>query len=63
MVEGVRDLRTRMAAHVEIWAGGACAALHRRPPPELQVLDLPDIGRALLQWRARSDVSATAQQE
>ena len=63
MVEGVRDLRMRMAAHVEIWAGGACAILHRRPPPELHVLDLPDIGRALLAWRTRNDVSATAQAE
>jgi len=63
MVEGVRDLRARLAAHVEIWAGGACAALHRRPPPELHVLDLPDIGQELLEWRARSDASVTAQPE
>lgn len=51
MAEGVRDLRAKLRPRCEIWAGGGCAALERRPPSELLVLDLSDIGVALADWR------------
>lgn len=63
MAEGVRDLRARLPGEVEIWAGGACAALHRRPPPELHVIALSQIGPALRDWRSRLESSGAAQRE
>lgn len=63
MAEGVRDLRARLPDEIEIWAGGACATLQRRPPPELRVLELSQIRPALRDWRGRLEPSATAQQQ
>lgn len=63
MAEGVRDLRARLPGDIEIWAGGACAALRRRPPPELHVLELSQIRPALRDWRGRLETSATAQRQ
>jgi len=63
MAEGVRDLRARIEQRVELWAGGGCVGLHRRPPSELRVLELADIGNALTDWRSRcgTDISVPAQ--
>jgi MerR family transcriptional regulator, light-induced transcriptional regulator len=51
--EGVRDLRAKLPAATEIWAGGGCVGLQRRPPAELLVLDLPDVAAELNAWRNR----------
>jgi MerR family transcriptional regulator, light-induced transcriptional regulator len=51
-IEGLKDLRARLATGIDIWVGGACAVLHRRPPADAHVLDLPHIGAALGDWRA-----------
>jgi methylmalonyl-CoA mutase cobalamin-binding subunit len=49
---GLAELRARLPAPVEIWAGGGCPALHRRPPPDVVVLRLLDeIAPALQRWR------------
>jgi DNA-binding transcriptional MerR regulator/methylmalonyl-CoA mutase cobalamin-binding subunit len=52
-LEGLKDLHARLAPATDIWVGGACAILRRRPPADVQVLDLPHIGTALGEWRAR----------
>lgn len=52
LLEGVSDLRARLPEHVRLWAGGSCAVLHRRPPPSVLVLDLPQLRNALAGWRA-----------
>ena len=51
-LEGLAELRGKLSAAVAIWAGGACPALHRRPPPGVLALrSLDDIASALLHWR------------
>lgn len=48
------ELRGKLDAAVQIWAGGACAALHRRPPPGVRCFrSLDGIAPALAEWRAR----------
>lgn len=55
-LEGLKDLRARLAPAIDVWVGGACAILYRRPPADVYVLDLPDIGAALGDWRVRHDM-------
>ena len=51
-LDGLAELRGRLPAPVEIWAGGSCPALHRRPPPGVLALDsLEAIAPALQRWR------------
>ena len=51
-LDGLAELRGKLSPVVEIWAGGGCPALHRRPPPGVQALRaLDDIALALLRWR------------
>jgi DNA-binding transcriptional MerR regulator/methylmalonyl-CoA mutase cobalamin-binding subunit len=53
MLEGLAELRARLPPSVEIWAGGRCAALHRRAPAEVHTFKaLAAIGPALARWRA-----------
>lgn len=50
---GLAELRARLAAAVELWAGGTNPALQRSPPPGVRVLRaLEDIAPALAEWRA-----------
>jgi MerR family transcriptional regulator, light-induced transcriptional regulator len=60
VLEGLAQLRDQLAAEVEIWAGGACPVLHRRPPAGVLALRrLEDIGASLRRWRgARGSDSA-----
>lgn len=51
VVQALSDLRAALPPAVEIWAGGRCSALVRRPPADIQVLELHEIPGALLQWR------------
>jgi DNA-binding transcriptional MerR regulator/methylmalonyl-CoA mutase cobalamin-binding subunit len=49
---GLAELRAKLPEPLEIWAGGGCPALHRRPPPGVVVLRLLDeIAPALQRWR------------
>jgi DNA-binding transcriptional MerR regulator/methylmalonyl-CoA mutase cobalamin-binding subunit len=51
-LDGLAELRGRLPAAVEIWAGGGCPTLHRRPPPGVWALRMLDeIAPALQRWR------------
>jgi len=52
-LDGLAELRGKLPAATEIWAGGACPILARRPPKEaLALRQLSDIAPALVAWRA-----------
>ena len=51
-LDGLAELRGQLAAAVEIWAGGGCPTLHRRPPQGVLALRMLDeIAPALQRWR------------
>jgi MerR family transcriptional regulator, light-induced transcriptional regulator len=54
VLDALANLRTTLPAHVEIWAGGRCAALGRRLPVSVKGLELDQIPKALAEWRRRS---------
>lgn len=52
VTQGLADLRSRLPAAVEIWAGGTCPVLRRRALPGVQVLaGFAAIEPSLLRWR------------
>jgi methanogenic corrinoid protein MtbC1 len=52
LLEGLRELRAALPAEAEIWAGGACPALHgRRQVPARVFATLAAIGPAVARWR------------
>jgi len=55
VLDGLAELRSRLADRVEIWAGGNCAVLRRRPPEGVTVLSgLSTIHDAISDWRSRN---------
>jgi DNA-binding transcriptional MerR regulator/methylmalonyl-CoA mutase cobalamin-binding subunit len=51
-VEGLAELRGKLSPDVELWAGGSCPALQRRPLQGVLALrSLDEIVPALLRWR------------
>jgi len=51
-LDGLAELRGRLPPVVEIWAGGGCPALHRRPPQGVLALRaLDEIAPAVQRWR------------
>jgi len=53
VLDSLTELRGKLPAGTEIWAGGNCPILQRRPPPSVVVLsDLRDIQPAIRRWRA-----------
>jgi len=53
VVDGLAQLRARLPAGIEIWAGGHCPTLHRRRPPQVRVFTtLDEIPAAVAEWRA-----------
>lgn len=52
-LDGLKELRARLPAAVEIWAGGHCAVLRKRTPSFLRVYDLPEIAGGINDWRQR----------
>lgn len=52
-IDGLKELRARLPESVEIWAGGNCSALRKRPPAGVRVFGLHDIGAAIADWRQR----------
>jgi DNA-binding transcriptional MerR regulator len=51
-LDGLAELRGRLQATVEIWAGGRCPTLHRRPPQGVLALRTLDaVAPALQHWR------------
>lgn len=51
--ESLADLRDALGGEVQVWAGGGSPAL-RRPPADILVLDLPQLGDALAHWRGQA---------
>ncbi len=52
-LDGLAQLRGRLASGIELWAGGSCSALYRRTPAGVTALrELIDIGPAVAHWRA-----------
>ncbi|HSV71275.1 MAG TPA: MerR family transcriptional regulator [Methylibium sp.] len=51
--EGLGELRAKLPADVELWAGGSAPVLHRRPVPGVLALGaLPQIAIEVRRWRA-----------
>jgi methanogenic corrinoid protein MtbC1 len=59
-LNGLADLRARLAPPVELWVGGARAALGRRKLAGCRAVELDDIGPALDSWRLRQSAAASA---
>jgi MerR family transcriptional regulator, light-induced transcriptional regulator len=54
VLQSLTELREKLPAHVELWAGGTCRVLRRRPPAQVIVLpELDDIQPAIGDWRSR----------
>lgn len=52
VLDGLGELRAGLPAETEIWAGGRCPVLQRRPPEGVRVLrELDDIPGELARWR------------
>lgn len=56
VLEGLNDLSSKLPAGIELWVGGHCPVLSRRPPESVHVLsNLADIPDSLRDWRARHE--------
>ncbi len=56
VVDGLTELRAKLPRSVEIWAGGKCPILQRRPPADVRVItELTDLSSALSDWRHRHE--------
>ena len=56
VVDGLTELRAKLPRSVEIWAGGKCPILQRRPPADVRVIsELTDLSDALSEWRYRRE--------
>ena len=54
-LDGLTELRAKLPRSVEIWAGGRCPVLQRRPPPDIRVVsELGDLTKSLAEWRHRA---------
>jgi MerR family transcriptional regulator, light-induced transcriptional regulator len=52
VVNGLEELRSKLPAHVEIWAGGGCPIIHRKTIDGVKALaTLQDIGAQVTRWR------------
>jgi len=55
VVEGLTELRAKLPASTQLWAGGAAPVLHRRPVDGVQAIaGLEGIAAALADWRRRT---------
>lgn len=53
VLDGLAELRAKLPPTVEVWAGGACPVLYRRPPKDVRTLrTLDGVAEAVAQWRA-----------
>ncbi|MGZ3158822.1 MAG: MerR family transcriptional regulator [Burkholderiaceae bacterium] len=55
-LDGLNELRSRLPVSIELWAGGECPVLSKRPPEKIHILTLLDISRTLADWRQRNKV-------
>lgn len=55
IVDGLAELRAKLPPAVELWAGGAAPALHRRPVAGVRPIAMIDsVREELTSWRARA---------
>jgi DNA-binding transcriptional MerR regulator/methylmalonyl-CoA mutase cobalamin-binding subunit len=60
-LDGLVELRSKLPADAEIWAGGSCPILQRRPLERVRTLRyLSDISTAMAEWRAARRTEAAA---
>jgi DNA-binding transcriptional MerR regulator/methylmalonyl-CoA mutase cobalamin-binding subunit len=52
-IDGLTELRSRLPEAVEIWAGGTCPPLLKRPPANIVVMGLTEVRQFLSDWRER----------
>jgi methanogenic corrinoid protein MtbC1 len=54
VIDGLKDLQSKLGPEVEIWAGGDNQALRKRPPEDIKILaSLHDICEAVKAWRVQ----------
>jgi DNA-binding transcriptional MerR regulator/methylmalonyl-CoA mutase cobalamin-binding subunit len=59
VVDGLTDLRARLPAHIDLWAGGSAAVLARRPVPGVRVVQaLNTIAPEVKRWRMADTLPA-----
>ena len=58
--DGLKELRQRLPPDCQIWAGGHCPALARRPPKDIRILMLSEIAAAIAEWRRAKALAFTA---
>jgi MerR family transcriptional regulator, light-induced transcriptional regulator len=52
VVDGLAELRSKLPARIEVWAGGSAPVLHRRPVPGVQAIaSLAEIHHGIRRWR------------
>lgn len=55
VIEGLNELRAKLPRSVEIWAGGRCPVLQRKPPADVRVIaELSHLTQALSEWRHKA---------
>ncbi|HEV2609180.1 MAG TPA: MerR family transcriptional regulator [Noviherbaspirillum sp.] len=53
VLEGLADLRSKLAPSVRIWVGGGSSVLYRRPPEFVRVVDLHEVRHLIEEWRGQ----------
>ena len=54
VVDGLKELQSKLAPGVEVWAGGDNQALKKRPPEHVKILTaLHDISKSIKHWRTQ----------
>ena len=56
--DSLAELRARLPAPTELWAGGNNPGLNKHPPDFVRVLELGQIGAALADWRSRTGMAS-----
>jgi cobalamin-dependent methionine synthase I len=52
LLDALNELRVKLPASIDVWAGGNAPILRRRPPPNVRILpDLRDIQSVIRDWR------------
>lgn len=53
VLDGLAELRSKLPASTQVWAGGTCAVLYRRPPKDIVTLrTLESVAKELADWRS-----------
>jgi DNA-binding transcriptional MerR regulator/methylmalonyl-CoA mutase cobalamin-binding subunit len=53
VLDGLAELRAKLPPAIEIWAGGSCPVLYRRPPKDIRTLrSLDAVATSIAEWRS-----------